>query len=325
MGFGFFSKIQEKALEKTKAQFKAELRKYIEELKQKKRGLFHAIYISDIKAYTKHDIDYIDEMIEQIPIENDKLIASCKDIEKHIHNNLCFINFEEYLELIEKRKQPFSDNEIADDIMKALPVLGAFYDSYQYFYIDYSNLFDKIRNFHICEYGFLNADEEKLKKLFSTTEDFKSFVQSSYKMILTRFRNFVDDFIKEKYKIQPNVNIREGNHAKKYKIILSWVDEDELLPIFSTIWVSNMRQIAEEYIQASEKIDKCFDNAEKYMQEKVDKDFSFFFMEFPSNSHLLKLDALTNEECQRVLKLYTSGVMTGSYSKYREKEVLGSL
>lgn len=64
---------------------------------------------------------------------------------------------------------------------------------------------------------------------------------------------------------------------------------------------------------------------EKFKEDMENESwFSVNSLDLPIDG-VLRLNEESEEECQRVLQLYTSGVMTGSYSKYKEERVSGAV
>ena len=104
------------------------------------------------------------------------------------------------------------------------------------------------------------------------------------------------------------------------KLAQEYSEQEDLYGTFLSVWVTKMQQIGRKYADENLNLTEYFDGIEVKMKQHIEN-YSQYDM-FWLNCWAPRLDETTEEECLRVLKLYTSGILSGKYyGRYSETKV----
>lgn len=249
----------------------------------------------------------LDVACENVPFAKERFVKSCRELAKIGKTNVCLIENEK-LDWTQR-----SNEKITNDIIQVLPVLANFYKEHNYLY---KYVFNDLLFYGVtiganeCTFGCFFGDEEDENKT--------KIREHTLDVINMWFDSEIDIMIRIFLDLDKSIDIRNSTNSQviHYLNIAEKMKEESLLERFIDIWIMQMKKIGMKYSTAAKELMEFFDETENEI--KVDLPwFSVASLLLPSCNLVLK--EKTEEECLRVLDLYTSGKMTGVYSDFYEK------
>ena len=229
MGLGIFTKIREKALEKPKAQFKAELERHIKEL-ENQTDYFEKNY-KLIMETRNLNIKEIEKHITRIPTLKKELYDICNQLKKIGKENVC-LN-QKQLETLESSNS-LTNERVSHDIIQALPIIGDYYRVYNLLHDTiYIDLFTNkiVMGVNVFAFGFVKMREAD----YGSKEAYEQARNAAVGYIEYCLKLDAHKIIKNMVKLKANEDI-ESTSNPLVKTLLSVADDDE---IFHNLVLSN--------------------------------------------------------------------------------------
>lgn len=218
--------------------------------------------------------------------------------------NICLFTDEKFNALT----PPPTDEQISKSIIELLPKLGEFFDIHHQLYeVLYWQIFtERIFPTNRQLLGVLYEDENS----FEDHEEVKSSLMKYIKLL---YQDAKDLFVKDICEGQENL----------HDLVLSYIEENDfeenMVGEFLKLYMSNMREAILPFIEANQNLISFFDEKQEEIKTCLPW-LNFNRITLPNSS--LCIDTKTKDECLRILDLYTSKKMSGSYSSFAERKSL---
>lgn len=292
--------VKSKKKKKEKAAFKQFLVSSVENKKNDKE--FFLSFYKQALAEVNLTEENLELLCKQIPHCKSEFSMACQKLTEIGKSNVCLMRDENV-------GADLSDEKITQDIVQALPCLARFYKErdrlYKTIYKEILN--DKIaKKVNIWFLVFRTAFEDEDRNYYIGLVD-------------GIFQAEINSFICNYLKLEKEIDVRKSTDQRVVRLV-EYADEiiksEELLLKYLEIFVAQLKAIGNKYTDEGIDLYQYFSETENEVK-KVLPWFSIKAFKLPSSC--LELEEESEQECLRVLELYTSGKMKGRYSKFAEK------